>query len=373
MRILHVCEVDFGGAAVLVREFSGAQAADGDDVLVLAPAGFPADDGVEVAPWDLERGRPATYPRAVRRLRDVVRRFRPDVVHLHSFVAGFVGRLPGAVAGVPVVYQPHAWSFDLREERAFGHAVRAWERFAGRRSTVLVTNCRDEVDEGRRAGVRTPAVSIGVPIDPARFYPVTPAERESHRERCGLTRPRTLVCVARLARQKGQDQLVAAWERRPLPDTELVLVGPGDTGDLAAAAPREWGRTIRAVGDQDDVRPWVWAADALVLPSRYETVALVVAEAMSCARPVVATAVNGVTEVVREGRWPAAGLVVALGAMDELLDAAREVLDDPGAAEAMAVAGRARAGELFDPPTVLERLQGAYATACGTPTRGDRG
>ena len=364
MRILHVSEVQWGGVVSLIQEFAGSQVDRGDDVLLLAPRAFPVLDGAPVEWWGLDRGDPTTYLTAYRQLRATVARFRPDVVHLHSFVAGFFGRLPGAVSGVPVVYQPHAWSFDLREERLFRQSVRAWERLAGRRTTVMVTNCQDEIDEGRAVGVTGPAVSIGVAIDPVRFRPATEEQSRNHREACEVVSPRMLLCIGRLARQKGQDELVRAWEERPLPDTELVLLGPGETASLAAAAPREWGRSIRAVGEQADVRPWIWAADALVLSSRYETVALAIAEAMSCARPVVATAVNGAREVVLEGALPPAGHVVPLGAMHELLDAAQSILDAPQEAAAMSAAGRQRAEQLFDPDRVVARLAGAYQQAC---------
>lgn len=363
MRILHVSEVQWGGVVSLIHQFAGAQVAGGDDVLLLTPAAFPALASVPMERWRLNREEPTTYLRAYRQLHATVARFRPDVIHLHSFVAGFFGRLPGAVLGTPVVYQPHAWSFDLREEWMFQQSVRTWERSAGRRSAMVVTNCQDEIDEGRSAGVVAPAVSIGVAIDPVRFQPVSDDERAVHRRATGVTRPRMLLCIGRLARQKGQDELVRAWERRPLPDTELVLLGPGDTTALAATAPVEWGRSIRAVGGQVDVRPWIWAADALVLSSRYETVALAIAETMSCGRPVVATSVNGAREVLVDGALPAAGRVVPLGEMDALLDAALSILEDPAGAEVMAQAGRARALELFDPSVVVQRLAGAYRRA----------
>lgn len=366
MRVLHVSEVHWGGVVHLIREFADTQVDRGDDVLLLMPQASPALGNAEIERWDLARGEPVTYARAYHQLRRTVARFRPDVVHLHSFVAGFLGRLPGAVHGTPVVYQPHAWSFDLREEQLFQLSVRAWERLAGRRATVMVTNCRDEIDEGRSTGIRTPAVSIGVAIDLEHFRPVGEEERARSRQECGVVAGRMLVCVGRLARQKGQDLLVEAWERRPLPDTELVLLGPGDTEALAAAAPSTWGRSIRAVGEQSDVRPWVWASDALVLSSRYETVALVVAEALACARPVVATAVNGAAEVVLGGALPPGGRVVPLGSMDQLLDAAGGILDDPGTARAMSSAGRARAEDLFCPGDVADRLTGAYEQAVRT-------
>lgn len=347
----------------LIREFTDEQVARGDDVLVLAPSEFPALDKADMERWDLVRREPATFPRAYRQLRRTVATFQPDVIHLHSFVAGFLGRLPGAVAGRPVVYQPHAWSFDLKEERLFQQSVKAWERLAGHRTEVMVTNCQAEIDEGLSVGVRTPGVSIGVAIDPGHFHPVDELERERHRRDCGSTARRMLVVVGRLVRQKGQDQLVAAWERRPLPDTDLVLVGPGDPEGLAALAPTQWGRSVRAVGEQADVRPWIWASDAVVLSSRYETVALAVAEAMSCGRPVVATAVNGTSEVVLGGDLPPAGRIVPLGAMDDLLDDVVSILDDPATVSDMATAGRARAEEHFSPGVVGDRLRGAYRQA----------
>ncbi|VXC52178.1 glycosyltransferase [Nocardioides sp. AX2bis] len=359
-------EVQWGGVVNLIREFTEEQVARGDEVLVLTPSGFPSLDNADIERWDLDRGKPATYLRAYRQLRRAVSTFRPDVVHLHSFVAGFLGRLPGAVAGTPIVYQPHAWSFDLREERLFQQSVKAWERVAGWHTNVMVTNCEAEIEEGLSIGVRTPGVSIGVAIDPGHFHPVDELERERHRRDCGVTSGRMLVVVGRLVRQKGQDQLVASWERRPIPDTELVLVGPGDQEGLAALAPKQWGSSIRAVGEQNDVRPWIWASDAVVLASRYETVALAVAEAMSCGRAVVATAVNGTSEVVLGGHLPPAGRIVPLGAMDELLDDVTRILAEPATAAGMAAAGRIRAEEHFSPATVADRLRAAYLQAIGS-------
>jgi glycosyltransferase involved in cell wall biosynthesis len=365
LRILHVSEVHWGGVVSLIREFVDEQVARGDDVALLAPPGFPPIHAPRSMPWRFDRGDVRSYPRAFRELRRAVGDFQPDVIHLHSFMAGFLGRLPGAVRGTPVVYQPHAWSFDLNERGLFRRSVQTWERIAGRRTGVIVTNCQAEIDEGRDFGVRAPAVTIGVAIDPEHYKPVDEAAHARYREQCGVHQRRMLVCVGRLVRQKGQDLLVEAWERRPIPDTELVLVGPGDVAPLRAVAPTQWNKTIRAVGEQSEVRHWLWAADALVLSSRYETVAMVVAEAMASGRPVVATAVNGTTEVLAAGDLPAAGRIVPVGDMDSLLDEAAAILDDPEVASALAAAGRARAEQQFGPATVAARLNAAYTEAIG--------
>ncbi len=360
MRILHVSEVGWGGVISLLRLFVSEQARRGDCVALLAPPITPPIEGIASSPWSLQRRSLHTYPVAVRELRDTVKRFRPDVIHLHSFLAGFLGRLPGAVATTPTVYQPHAWSFDLVADENYRRAVQLWERLASGRTRVMVTNCQAEIDEGRLAGVSTVSRVVGVAVDTERFAPVTDLVKRRYRRELGVSDPRLLLCIGRLARQKGQDLLVSAWERRRPDGTELVLVGPGETDALRELAPTQWGRSIRAVGECRDVRPWLWACDALLLPSRYETVAVVVAEAMAVGRPVVATDVNGAREVIEGGDLPSAGRVVPLGDMTALLARSQEVLDDPQLVGQMAGAGRSRAQALFSAHAVAERLDEAY-------------
>ncbi|MDQ3456733.1 MAG: glycosyltransferase, partial [Actinomycetota bacterium] len=314
--------------------------------------------------WAVRRSAPPSYPPARRELRRTVAAVRPDVVHLHSFFGGLLGRLPFAgLAGVPVVYQPHAWSFDVVGNRQLASLMRGWERLASRRTDVLVANCSDEIDEGRRVGITNSAVPLGVAVDTEHFAPVDAAGQAQHRAELGVSRPRLLLSVGRLARQKGQDLLVAAWEQAPLAETELVFVGIDDDTPLRALAPSQWGRTVRAVPTVTDVRPWLWACDTLVLPSRYETVSLAVAEAMACGRPAVATSVNGVAETVVGKPWPPGGSVVPVGDMVGLLRESATLLADADLRAERGAAARVRALEQFTPGVVVDRLDCAYREA----------
>ncbi|WP_422678173.1 glycosyltransferase family 4 protein [Blastococcus brunescens] len=135
------------------------------------------------------------------------------------------------------------------------------------------------------------------------------------------------------------------------------------------------GRTVLAVGGQDDVRPWLWASDLLLMPSRYETVGLCVAEAMACGVPVVATAVNGVRETVGSGTGEAAGAVVPVGDMTALLAETARRLADPGCAGRRApAAGRVRRSR-SDPSSSRTGWRRPTATPSGrtaaAPARGD--
>ncbi|MFD2091532.1 glycosyltransferase [Blastococcus deserti] len=366
LRILHVSETYGGGVETLVRQFTAQQISRGHSVHLLAPPGMASVQGVERSTWEPRRSRPTSVVPAVRTLRRTVRLHQPDVVHLHSFVAGLLGRLPVPAPlrlDVPVLYQPHAWSFQVFGMRSAATAMRAWERRASSRTDVLLTNCSDEVEEGRRSGITTAARVLGVAVDLERFRPASEALRERARRDLGLTARHVLLCMGRLAHQKGQDLLVAAWEQRRPPDTVLVLLGPGDPAPLRALAPTQWGRSLVAAGGQDDVRPWLWATDVLLLPSRYETIGLCVAEAMACGVPVVATDVNGVRETVVAGPARPAGAVVPVRDMDALLDEAKTRLEDPLLRRTEGMNGRARAEELFRPERLADRLEDAYRDA----------
>lgn len=365
MLVLHVQETPPGGVVNYLKELTGEQVSRGQDVHLLSPVpdlGWPK---VSQHHWSLARKRPSSYPAAVAQFLQTARRLRPDVIHLHSFWAGQFGRPPvlSRLIKAPIVYQPHAWSVDLYDDARFRRLVWAVERRASRCTSWIVANCWDEIAEGQSAGIATPGRALGVPLNTEHFGFAAGDARARYRAELQLCGPRVVLCLGRITRQKGQDQLVAAWEASPIPDTQLIFVGSGDVTRLRELAPTQWGTTVRSFPAQSDVRPWIWACDVLVQPSRYETVGLSIAEAMSCGRPVVATRANGVSEVVGQDADVAGGAVVPLGAMDLLLEECSRRLDDPDLWDSEAKQARRRAEAQFTPCHVVDQLDLAYDEA----------
>lgn len=365
MLVLHVQETPPGGVVNFLRELTAAQVKRGHEVHLLTPKPKLSWPGVTQHEWSLSRGHPISYPGAIAQYLRAARKLAPDVIHLHSFWAGQFGRPPllSRLVKAPVVYQPHAWNVDRYNDPLFRRLVWAMERRAGRSTNVMVANCWDEIAEGHRAGVPTPGHWLGVPLDTERFNVAGPDARNEYRESLGIKASRVVLCLGRLVRQKGQDQLVKAWEKNPIPDTELILVGPGDAAQFAELAPTQWEKSLRIFPAQADVRPWIWASDVVVQPSRYDTVGLSIAEAMSCGRPVVATRANGVAEAVGEDPASSGGAVVPLGAMDLLLEECARRLDDPNLWNQEAQQARKRAVDRFSADNVADRLDGAYLEA----------
>ncbi|MEU5179944.1 glycosyltransferase family 4 protein [Streptomyces longwoodensis] len=298
VRVLHLTQPVDGGVARVVTDLVRAQLAAGLRVAVACPGGPLAGDlaalGADVRRWEATRAPGPALWGEVRRLARVVDEVRPDLVHAHSAKAGLAGRL--AVRGrIPTVFQPHAWSFEAVGGTTAALA-RAWERFGARWTHRLVCVSEAERTTGLRAGIAA-VETVVVPngIDPGRFRPAPAAAvRAALLPELAPDVP-LVVCVGRLCRQKGQDVLLDAWEQvlRRVPDARLVLVGDGPDGDaLRARAPGP----VRFAGAVADPVPWYQAADLVVLPSRWEGMALAPLEAMACGRPVVATDVDGARE-----------------------------------------------------------------------------
>jgi glycosyltransferase involved in cell wall biosynthesis len=348
LRVLHVAQPVDAGVARCVADFAAEQRSAGLDARVACPPAGPLpswlrDAGVPYAAWPATRSPGPAVPGETRRLARIVREAAPDLLHLHSAKAGLAGRL--AVRGSrPTVFQPHAWSFAA-VTGPVRTASLAWERYAARWAHTVVAVSEAERDDGLAAGVHPGSWDV-VPngVDLTRW---TPSSRSEARARLGLDPAAPLVvCVGRLSRQKGQDVLLAAWPSVDVDGARLVLVGDGPLGAaLTVAAPAG----VTLAGRRDDVADWYAAADVVAVPSRWEGMALTPLEALACGRPVVATGVTGMREVLGSGDLVPPGDAAALAA------AITAALRSPGSPQA-----HRRRAERHDLATTTAAIRAVY-------------
>jgi glycosyltransferase involved in cell wall biosynthesis len=352
--VLHVAQPCEGGVAGYVVAAGLDQLARGWRVAVACPdGGRLAEDlaraGIPRLSWPAVRSPgPVSLGEALR-LRALIERLHPDVVHLHAAKAGLAGRL-GPRRPVPVVFQPHGWSW-LAVEGRMRSAALAWERSAARRTDLFVCVGDAEAAEGRAYGVRGRYSVVHNGVDLDRFRQADDRARTDARARLGVPAGVPLaVCVGRLTRQKGQDVLLSAWPqiRRYCPDARLALVGGGDLLPALSATPSPG---VTFIGPVLDVRDWLAAADVVVLPSRWEGLSLTVLEALAVGRSVVASDVPGLGEMV----VPGTGKRVAAGNPDALAVAVTRRLISRSLAH---VEGAAAAGHAarFDTKVTFARL-----------------
>jgi glycosyltransferase involved in cell wall biosynthesis len=312
--VLHVAQPTDAGVAVVAAQLAAQQLSRGWSVAVACPPFEPepadgprrrtwlsrtaAAAGARVLDWEATRSPGRSTMAEAGRLRELIREVNPDLVHLHSSKAGLAGRL-ALRGGLPTIFQPHAWSFEAVTGPTRTAAL-YWERWATRWTDLTVCVSAREQQDGERAGVRGRFAVVPNGVDPEVY---TPGARTEARARLGLPddgRPLALV-LGRLCPQKGQDQLLDVWPAvlGQVPEARLALVGDGpDREKLAAmvqADPALAGSVLLA-GATEDPLSWYRAADLLVVPSRWEGMALAPLEAMSCGCPVVAFEVAGIRE-----------------------------------------------------------------------------
>jgi len=174
------------------------------------------------------------------------------------------------------------------------------------------------------------------------------------------------VTAGRLETQKGLMYLLdaAALVRRELPTAHVLIVGDGPLGPRLRAQAERLGLTevVRFAGWRDDVPRLTHAADVFCLASLWESFGLVLAEAMSMSKPVVATDVDGIPEVVSHGRT---GLLVPPRDPPALAAALLAVLRDTALAARLGQAGRERVAAHFRLAPNMERLARELARHVG--------
>jgi glycosyltransferase involved in cell wall biosynthesis len=265
-----------------------------------------------------------------------LRRGRIDVVHGYQWRPALVGAVAGRLAGVPLrLASKRSLTGEDRQ------AERAWRHIARQVDTVIVNADALRV-EGEEQGMRCrwALLQNGVDTEHFRLAPPDPAARAA----LGLDPRRPVVgTIGRLEDRKGHDQLLRAAGtmlaggngRRP----QIVIVGDGPLREKLQAQAQSLGvaDSVRFVGAVADVRPSLAAMDVFVLPSHAEGMSNALMEAMAAARPVVATAVGGNTEVVVNGET---GVLIPPADPAAIADAIAALLRDPDRAAGLGAAAR---------------------------------
>ena len=325
--------------------------ATGPDSRIAGPLAA-ADIDIETLP--LQR---APHPRdlaAMRQLRAVDRRLRPDVVHAHSSKAGALVR-----AALPrparLLYTPHCLAFLAREGRARSTAYRAVEQALVPRSAAIIAVSEWEASatrsrlRGATARVRT--VHNGVP----RTRPQSPDPQLQ-----AFAGDRPLAGLVAVLREQKDPLLLVRAAARMAPDAgRVAIVGDGPLRGAVQGEIERLGIADRVAlfGYGGAMGPHLAAIDLLVLPSAWESFPIGVLEAMETGLPVIATAVGGVPEAVIDGLN---GRIVPPGDPEQLAAALTAMLGDADLRAAMGADGASRVRERFSLGTMVDAVAALY-------------
>jgi sugar transferase (PEP-CTERM/EpsH1 system associated) len=288
---------------------------------------------------------PGLRPGLVWRLMKLLRKLRPDIVHTHNTIACFYAAPAARLARVPaIVHTRHGQRYGATRRQNL--LFRLLSRFVDR----IVCVSEDSGQLSIREGIDPQKVStIRNGIDLVRFA----CRQPNHGG--------PAVLVARLSPEKDVETLLRATALvlRTWPDFRLNIVGDGVSRRKLEelAAQLELGDHVCFFGEVQGIPDLLSQAAMFVLPSLTEGISLTLLEAMAGGLPVVATAVGGNPEVVKDGET---GLLVEPRSPKPLAEAISRLHTHPELARQMGAAGRRRAEECFDVRRMIGQYESLY-------------
>ncbi len=366
--LMIIDSLRLGGAERVLATLSSVAPRAGFDfeVLVLSP---PDQKRSVMEPVLEAAGVPIRYlslrrladPRALPRLVRAIRRSGCDVAHAHLEDAATLVPRAARLAGCPAVCSFHHVAVPL-----------AFKEAAKERLAVAAANTSAQVVFVSRASLDSFAevyggpqanwtvVENGVDLDAFANGPGDmPADLE-----LPPSAPIAAI-VGALRGRKGHAVAMSAWPNvlEHIPDAHLLIVGDGPEGSRLRELADELGisERVKLAGTRTDIARLIRASSVLLLPSEHEALPTTLIEAAACGRPVIASDVDGVPEVVSDGET---GLLVPVHDPAALAAATVQLLGDSSLREVMGRSARELAERRFDSRRWAQRLYEVYEGAC---------
>lgn len=330
--VLLVTGPAIGGIRGHVRTLARLLPGSGWRVIAAGPE-EPIEECEHVALDLTDRIRPLRDAKALLRLRALIAERRPAIVHAHGARAALFCAASAPPARL-LITAHNIWR---------GGPLTIPLAMALRRA-VAVTSVSEAAARSLPIRSGVDVIPNGVSLD---RFPASP-----------LPGSRTVLFAGRLTEEKGVHLLLRAAPLIRRANVRLLVVGEGPLEREVAEAGHRGDLEWR--GSVDDVGPFYRECDAVVVPSLAEGQSLVALEAMASARPVVAAAVGGLLEVVRDGET---GILAPPGDPAALAAAAIRLLDAPERAAEMGLAGRRRVEDAYKEEAMIARLTALYERA----------
>ena len=304
--------------------------------------------------WDLK---------ALHRITGILWSEKVDLVHTHSSKAGILGRWAAKKAGVPhIIHTVHGWGFYPGQFFLTRWLYQALERWAARFTNVVIAVSEENRQSGLAAGIgeKDQYRVIHSGITPQEYFLGPSAARKERKLLKTEDRPTVLV-LSNFKKQKSPLDVVEVAAQLSLKLPRVLFLWAGD-GALLQKVERLIDQkglkpNFELLGWRDDVAKLLAASDTLLLTSLHEGLPRVVLQAMAAGKPVVATAVSGTPEAVKQG---ITGYLNQPHDTQGMAESLFKVLSQPQQGRKMGQAGRKALKGTFLIQEMLKEIEKTY-------------
>jgi glycosyltransferase involved in cell wall biosynthesis len=337
------------------------------EILISARGGGPLADearrlGLGFFPVPFKKTFSLSITRSIRR---VLEDNGVDILHTHGGIAGLLGRRASGKSKTPVVVHTlHGIHYLHYRNKALRYLYILLERHLSRRTDAVIFVSEADLKEGQRHKLAPEGkrVLIRNGIDGTSFRDTDIFETAKKELKWRLKLGSPIVgTIARLHRQKGIIDLLraAGHIHRGWPEAKIVVVGGGSLEKALRMEAQKLGleRFFVMLGERRDTRELLSLFDIFVLPSLWEGLPLALLEAAAMGKPIVATDIDGVREVIRDGET---GLLVPPANPERLAETVLRLLQDKGLAHRLGENAKAAIPPSFTLSKMVEETEQLY-------------
>ncbi len=286
-----------------------------------------------------------------------------QIVHTHSSKAGILGRWAAKLAGVPyVVHTVHGWGFFPGQFFPIRWVYQILEKLTAPFTSKIIAVSADNENEGLSLGIgkkeQYRVIHSGIEME---YYSNSPPGESKAKEDLEVHQRPCVLVLSNFKNQKAPLDVVRAAEalKPKCPEVLFLWAGDGPLRVKVEDSIREKNLSVNfnLMGWREDTPRLLAACDVLLLTSLHEGLPRVVLQAMAAGKPVVATAVNGTPEAVKNG---VTGFLHAPHETDGFAESLHKLLSDKALAEKMGKAGKRRLQGTFLIGNMLEEIEKLY-------------
>lgn len=300
---------------------------------------------------------------ALLKLSSILKKEQIQIIHTHSSKAGFLGRWAAHLAGVPhIIHTVHGWGFFKDQFFLIRFIYQTLESWTASITHEIIVVSQDNADEGLSHGIgeKEQYNVIHSGIIPTKYVLSAVKTKKARRSLNPQNRPCVLV-LSNFKKQKAPLDVVETAKQLTVKMPSVLFLWAGD-GPLLLVVKKAiekegLSKNFKLLGWREDIAELLAASDVMFLTSLHEGLPRVVLQTMAAGKPVVATAVNGTPEAVKQG---VTGYLTQTHATQEMEEALVKVLSNKSLARKMGKAGQKSLKGTFLMDRMLQEIEKLY-------------
>lgn len=312
IKVLHITQATIGGTLEYLKLFFEHIDKDKYEVCLACPSYGPMKEEIEnmgVKVYSLEMSREISLKddlNSFKETKKLIKKIKPDIVHLHSSKAGVLGKLASYLNGVPCIYNAHGWAFSMnvskKKKNVYALIEKSTSIFCN--SIVNISDYEHQLAKKYKIANDKKMITIHNGIDIDKYKNQVYCDENTLKE-LNIPKGSFIVgMIARISEQKNPIKFVEIAKDvcDKIYNAYFVLVGDGELREQVESLISKYNLEdrVKITGWTDDVNKYLSIFDVGILTSRWEGFGLVLAEYMAASKPIVASNVGGIPELITD-------------------------------------------------------------------------